>query len=186
MAKVKGSVVHSNVAYLQQKLGRETYEKILSRLSETDRESLGTVVLQSAWYEYSMVLKLMEAAQEFHRQEGSRTLAWEMGRFSAEYGLKTVYKIFFKVADPQHIISRASKIFGNYFDSGTMEVVSLEPRSAHLRIRGFDQPCQPFCDRAMGWMERTTELAGGKSVAITHPICASRGGTFCDYVGRWL
>jgi hypothetical protein len=186
MAKVKGSVVHSNAAFLQEKLGKEVYGQILAKLDPADRAALGTVILQSAWYEYSLVLRLMEVAGEFYKGPASKSLAWEMGRFSAEYGLKTVYKIFFKVADPGFIISRASKIFGNYFDSGTMEVVSLEPRSAHLRIRGFDQPCQAFCDRAMGWMERTTELAGGKSVTITHPVCATRGGNCCDYVGRWL
>lgn len=186
MAKVKGTVLCANVAYIQQNFGREAYEKILSGLTDAERAAIGTVILQSAWYEYSLVLKVMEAAKEFHHGTGSRSLAWEMGRFSAEHGLKTVYKIFFKVADPHFIITRASKIFSNYFDSGSMEVVSLEPRGAHIRIRGFNQPCQTFCDRAMGWMERTLELAGAKSVAITHPKCVVQGGAWCDYVGRWL
>lgn len=186
MAKVKGSVVHSNVAFFQEKLGKETYAKILAKLGPADREAIETVVLQSAWYEYSLVLRIMEAAEEFYKGTGPKSMAWEMGRFSAEYGLKTVYKIFFKVADPHFIISRASKIFGNYFDAGSMEVVSLEKHAAHIRVRGFDQPCQAFCDRAQGWMERTLELAGAKSVVITHPKCAAQGGAWCDYMGRWL
>lgn len=186
MAKVKGTVLHANVAFIQEKFGREAYDKIVAGLSESDRNALGSVVLQSAWYEYSLVLRIMEAAEKLYVASGPRSLAWEMGRFSAEYGLKTVYKIFFKVADPQFIISRASKIFSNYFDSGTMEVISLEPRSAHIRIRGFNQPCQVFCDRAMGWMERTLELAGAKSVTATHPKCVVRGDAWCDFVGRWL
>lgn len=186
MAKIKGSVVHSNAAFLQEKLGKEIYGQVLAKLTPADREALGTVILQSAWYEYSILLRLMEAAQEFYKPTTPKSMAWEMGRFSSEYGLKTVYKIFFKVADPQFVISRASKIFSNYFDTGVMEIVSMEARAAHLRIRGFDQPCEQFCDRAQGWMERTVEMAGGKSVTITHPICAARGGAYCDFLGRWL
>jgi hypothetical protein len=185
MARVKGSAVRSSVAFLQEKLGVDGAAEVIGSLPEDDRKQVEGSILQSSWYDFSLLLRLMEAARPRFPASLSRSLAWELGRFSADYGLKTIYRIFFKVADPHFIIRKASQVFSNYYDSGKMEVVSLDPKSAHMRVSGFDQPCTEFCDRVQGWMERTLELTGAQKIVMSHPKCMVKGDSACDFVGRW-
>ncbi len=185
MAKVKGTAVSASVTYLKQRLGEERFAQIVSQMPAAEAGVIRGTVLPSQWYEFSLLLELMKRAEPHLQSASGRSLAWEMGRYSAEAGLKTVYKIFFKVADPGYIIKKASHVFSNYYDSGAMEVVDSGPKHAVLRLTGFNQPCPPFCDRLLGWMERTVELTGAKGVVMSHPECLSRGDDCCKYRGEW-
>ncbi len=185
MAKVKGSALRSSVAFLQDRLGAEGFRRVLEKMDPGDRSILENPILQSNWYEFSLMLRLMEAATPLLPHPGARSLPWELGRFSAEHGLTTLYRVFFKVADPGFIIRKASQVFSNYYDTGTMEMVSLENKVAVLRLTGFDQPGTVFCERLQGWMERTLEMSGAKTIVMSHPKCLARGDAFCEFQGRW-
>ncbi len=185
MARVKGTVVVGSVAYLKERLGEQGYEKLLDTLSQEEAASLRFAVLQGHWYPFDLLLHLMAAAQGKVPLPPGRSLGWEMGRYTAETGLKTVYKVFFKVAETRYILKRATQLFSTYYDSGTMRVVESELHRATVQVAGFDQPCVQFCDRAQGWMERVVELTGARRVEMSHPQCAARGDAFCEYRGRW-
>jgi len=184
MARVKGTAVISSLAYLKERLGAEKYTQIFSGLSVEAQAALGSTILPSNWYEFSHLLELMKRA-EVHLPRGAKSMAWEMGRYSAESGLSTVYKIFFRVADVSFILKKTAQVFSNYYDSGTMETVSITDKSALVSLRGFDQPSVHFCDRLLGWMERTVEMTGAKNVRMTHPRCIARGNDHCEYRGDW-
>lgn len=184
MARVKGTAVSASVAYLKERLGPEAFAQVVEGLSPEAQKTLGGTVLPSGWYEFSNLLELMVAAEK-RLPRGAKPLAWEMGRYSAESGLKTVYKIFFKVADVGFILKKASQVFSNYYDSGKMETVKNEGKSATLVLTDFDQPNHHFCDRLLGWMERTVELTGAREVRMTHPKCRMRGDDRCEYRGDW-
>lgn len=184
MAKVKGTAVSASATYLKERLGEEVYLQVVNDLSPEGQKLFGGVVLTSGWYEFSLLLELMKKV-EAKLPRGARPLAWEMGRYSAESGIKTVYKIFFRVADVGFILKRASNIFSNYYDSGVMTVENQERNGASVVVRGFDQPCPYFCDRVLGWVERLLELTGVKNVRVDHPKCRVRGDDRCEFRGRW-
>ncbi len=185
MARVKGTAVKATVAFLRERLDEDTFQAVLDGVDGNERELLTQPILQSSWYELSLLLHVMAATEGRIKLPPGRTLAWEMGRFSADYGLKTIYKVFFKVADPGFIIRKSSQVFSAYYDSGAMEVLGTEGKTADLRLTGFNQPHAWFCDRLMGWMERTLELSGAKNARMVHPKCLARGDATCDYSGRW-
>ncbi len=185
MARVKGTAVKATVAFLRERADEDTFKDVLEGMEEGERDILTQPILQSSWYELSLMLHVMAAAEGRITLPPGRTLAWEMGRFSADYGLKTIYKVFFKVADPGFIIRKSSQVFSSYYDSGRMAVVSSEDKSALLQISGFNQPHVWFCERLMGWMQRTLELSGAKNARLAHPKCMARGDATCDYSGRW-
>jgi hypothetical protein len=112
MARVKGSAVLSTLRYVREKYGEGAVDGILASLPEEDRQAIGTSPLVSAWYPMPVFLRFMEEAE---RQLGPKDpeLARNMGRASAEYGLSTVYKVFFKVGSPEFIIGRATRVFGS-------------------------------------------------------------------------
>jgi hypothetical protein len=185
MARIKGTAVSASVAYLRNRLGEEGFDRLLQTLPEDPRASFSRTVLESTWYEFGHLLILMRAAESQVALPPGRSLAWDMGRFSAEHGLNTVYRMFFKMADPSYIVKRASHLFPAYYDSGEMRLVTQDSSGAVIRIAGFREPCTEFCDRMQGWMERTIELTGSKHVQLEHPRCAARGDAYCEYRGLW-
>lgn len=185
MAHVKGSAVKSTVLYLKNSLGEEGYAKLLSSLPPECVQEYSGGILQSTWYSFGGFVSLMEAAGKVLPPPPGHSLAWELGRFSAEQGMNTVYRAFFKVADIGFVMKRAVSVFASYYDSGTMEMLDVTDHSATLKITGFDQPCIPFCDRVQGWVERLLEMTGSKRIRIGHPICAARGGPCCEIRAEW-
>ncbi|MCI4398120.1 MAG: hypothetical protein JHC34_04695 [Acidobacteria bacterium] len=185
MARVKGTVIASTLAFLNEKLGKDGTGRLIEGLGAERSALLKGPVLQGNWYPVDLLIKLVTAAEGKVAVPGGRTLAWELGRYSADTGLKGIYKVFFKMADISFILKRAPGVWASYYDSGMMQVLVAEPNKAIMRIAGFDQPSAILCDRVLGWMERTVEMSGGKRVVMSHPACAARGDDFCEYRGEW-
>lgn len=185
MAKIKGSAVRASLAYLESRLGKEGLKQILATLPEQDRRILDTAILQSNWYELSVLLRLMDASELSVQSAGLHGLAWDMGRFSAEFGLKGIYRVFIRIADPHFIIRKSSEVFSTYYDSGAMSAEKVDSHHAILRLRNFNQPHRAFCDRLCGFMQRSLEMSGCETVQMTHPKCMARGDGYCEYEAKW-
>lgn len=185
MAKIKGSAVRSSLAYLEDRLGKDGLKKVLAVLPEQDRKILESAILQSNWYELSVLLRLMDAAEMSVSSAGLHGLAWDMGRFSADFGLKGIYRVFMRVADPHFIIRKSSEVFSTYYDSGVMAAEKVDSRHAVLRLTAFNQPHKAFCDRLCGFMQRSLEISGCEAVLMTHPKCMARGDAFCQFEAQW-
>jgi hypothetical protein len=185
MAKVKGTAVEASVAYLKGKLGEDGFARLVDGLPETEKAVFKNRILESLWYDFDAVLALMKAAKGKVDLPPGRSLAWDMGRASADRGMNTVYRMFFKFADVSFICKRAASLYPALYNSGEMRLLANDAKSAALSVTGFDQPCPEFCDRALGWVERTLELTGAKGIRVDHPTCVVRGDARCEYRGRW-
>jgi hypothetical protein len=183
LARVKGTAVQSSLRYVRERFGEAPLAGVLGALEEADRRALEGV-LASAWYEVPLLLRFMlEAERQLGAQEPQ--LARSMGRASCDYGLTTVYKVFFRIGSPEFIIGRAARVFSSYYDTG--ELVILETRAGRClaELRGFDGGAPQFCERIFGWMQRTLELAGAKNLRPRHDECVHRGGAVCRFEGDW-
>lgn len=185
MAKVKGSAFKASIQYLKEKLENITFEEFIEKVPPEVQKLLETPILTSSWYEFSLLIKLMDSAEPHLHPEKGRSVAWDMGRFSADVGLSTVYRIFFKVADPSYIIKKASQVYQTYYSSGEMTCEEIGAGKALLCLREVDQPDIHLCERLLGWMERTLELSGAKKVTMSHPKCRTRGDDRCEFHGIW-
>ena len=183
MARVKGTAVVASMRYVSERFGAGALTDVLGALPEEERSVLEGSVLAASWYPMPTFLHFMqEAEKKLGAQEPD--LIRRMGRASAEYGVTTVYKIFFKVGSPEFIIGRAARVFGTYYDTGKLTVVETRAGRAILDLEGFEGAPQ-FCARIRGWMERTVELAGGKDLRSQHTRCVHRGDVLCRFEGTW-
>lgn len=185
MAKIKGTAFKSTVAYVKERLGEKGFDEVVAGFPDQEAEVFRKPILASAWYELSILLKLMKEAEARLPAIQGRSFARELGRHSAEAGLYGVYKLFFKAANPNYIIKMATKVFPTYYDSGQISVVKSEAKQAVVRLEGFNQPSAVVCDRIMGWMERALELSGAMKMRFEHPLCAARGDAYCEYTAEW-
>jgi hypothetical protein len=184
MTQVKGTALVSTMRFLAERFGDATVAQILARLSAEDRAVLDQELLVSAWYPLPVMLRLMKAAAaELGAQNPD--LIKSMGRKSADYGIKTVYRIFIRIGSPQFVVARATRVFASYYDRGTMTAVESRDGHAAVELRDFPDGAPEFCDRILGWMARTIELSGAKDVRSRHSLCVHRGDPVCRYEGDW-
>lgn len=182
--KVKGTALSSTVRYIKEKFGDESVEKIIAGLGESDKAAIRSGVLVSSWYPFSLLVAIMRAAKKEYGGQAP-DLYRDIGRASADYSLSTVYKIFFKVGSPQFIIGRAATVYSNFYTSGEMKVLESGKGFANVQITDFPEPCEEYCLRVWGWMERMLELTGARNIKAVHSKCRLRGDTLCLYTGTW-
>ena len=181
---VKGSALKTSVAFISAKFGESGWKKVLSSLPDKDREILSKRVLVSSWYPFSSYLSLLTTADKMFGK-GDFALCADMGRYSAESDLGSVYMVFNKEANPHFIISRAAAIWKTYYDSGRMEIAEKGDKSVTLRILGFSSPARQHCLRVQGWMEMALRLSGGRNVRVFESKCRCAGGDCCEYKCGW-
>ena len=184
MARVKGTAVQSSLRYVKERFGDLALARILQALPEADRGRLEHGVLASSWYEVDLFLRFMvEAERQLAPQEPDLVL--NMGRASCDYGLTTVYKVFFKIGSPEFIIGRAARVFSSYYDTGELRILETGPGRCLAELVGFEGGAPQFCARMFGWMQRTLELAGARNLRPRHDVCVHRGGAVCRFEGDW-
>jgi hypothetical protein len=182
--EIKGTALNSIERYVREHFGEDGWRSVLADLPAVDRSRLDTGILVSAWYPFALFLALVRVVGARFGSDRPR-LHHEMGRAAAEYGLTTLYKIFFRVGSPQFIVSRAAKVWRTYYTSGEMTAPVSEKGHAVVELAGFAEPARELCERLPGFFERTIELSGGKDVELVHTVCANRGGNVCRFEGRW-
>jgi uncharacterized protein (TIGR02265 family) len=183
MPQVKGVAVQSSLRYLRERFGEQALGGVLEALGEQERKQL-SAVLASSWYPMETFLRFMrEAKRQLGPQEPG--ILRSMGRASCEYGVTGVYKIFFKVGSPEFIISRAARVFASYYDTGELRVPESRDGRAVAELAGLEGGSPEFCERILGWMERTLELAGAKRLRSAHSLCVHRGDAVCRFEGDW-
>jgi uncharacterized protein (TIGR02265 family) len=181
---IKGTALSSAQRYVREQHGEARWGEVLGALDADDRRTVEGGVLVSAWYPFALFMRLVRAV-ETHLGGQVPRLHREMGRAAAEYGLTTLYKVFFKVGSPQFIISRAAKVWRTYNSSGEMTVPVSEPGHAVVELIGFEEPARELCERLPGFFERTVELSGGREVKLVHTKCVNRGETACRFEAWW-
>jgi hypothetical protein len=184
VARVKGTAVESSLRYVREHFGEGALERVLAELPQAHRSALGGGVLASSWYEVPTFLAFMvEAERQLGAQEPD--VVRRMGRASCDYGLTTVYRIFFKIGSPEFIISRAARVFSSYYDTGVLEIAETRPGRCVAELKGFEGGAPQFCERIFGWMQRTLERAGARNLRARHEVCVHRGGPVCRFEGDW-
>ena len=184
MAQVKGTAVESSLRYVRERFGEAALARVIEALLPDDRAAFGQGVLASSWYGMDRFLRFMQEAEKQLRAQEPDVVR-RMGRASCDYGITTVYKIFFKMGSPEFIISRGARVFSSYYDTGELRVVESGPGRAVAELLGFEGGAPQFCDRIFGWMQRTLELSGAKGLRSAHSACVHRGDAVCRFEGSW-
>jgi hypothetical protein len=183
MARVKGTAVQSSLRYVRERFGEEALQAVLAALPAAHAAAVSDV-LASSWHPMESFLRFM---QEAKRQlgGGEPDVVRNMGRASCDYGLTGVYRVFFKLGSPEFIISRGARVFSSYYDSGRLTVPESRDGRAVAEVASLEGGAPEFCERMLGWMERTLELAGAKGLRSAHSLCVHRGDPVCRFEGDW-
>lgn len=184
VGNVKGSSLASRVLWVQLNHGDAGIQRLLPQCSPDLRASIDRGIHKAQWYPFEQFIELIANIDRLFGR-GDLGLVHELARHGADANLTTIYRLFYKVGTTHWILGRAVRLWSAHYDTGYLEVFTRGPRTAIMRIRGFDTPHAIHCASVLGWAQRSIELSGGADVTIAETRCRLKGDELCELDSTW-
>lgn len=184
--QVKGTALVFLPQFIKTNFGEDKFNEWLDVLPPKSREIYGKSILSSSWYELddAFTEPLIKICDMFYH--GDPREVWQIGRFSADYGLKGVYKILVRLGSPEALAKRAGSVIEKYYNpSVSIECVKAVRKHAVLRVTEFPAWNKHIEYRIGGYMERGIEISGGKKPQVEITSSLTKGHDFTEYDIKW-
>jgi uncharacterized protein (TIGR02265 family) len=183
MQQIKGSVIKSRLAFVEEHAGKAGVDRVLGALAESDRKALSSVITVK-WYPFELGTRLDEAIVRVIGG-GKPEFFERLGAASAEKNLTSVHKAFLTNGDPHSFLTRTPAIYSMYYEKGHREYQKTGDRSAVLTTHDAEVFSTPDCLTIVGWHRRALEMCGAESVRVVEEECRAKGGAVCRYALSW-
>ena len=183
--QVKGSVLRSRLALVEDLRPGDGCARVLARLDAADRQALGSL-LASSWYPFDLGRRLDEAIVA--ELGGGRPEFFEkLGEASADKNLGPagVHRRFLVPGDPHGFLEKTPLIYSYYYDQGRRDYERTSEREALLTTREAETFSAPDCLTVVGWYRRALEMCGASEPRVVEEECRARGGAVCRYRLSW-
>ena len=137
------------------------------------------------WYPVDPVLRYHHVLERLYGQGAGFKVCEEAGRFSAEWSLNSVLKIFLRFRSPHWLLQKHNAVWNRYHDTGTWETSPERPGTLWGRLSNFEVKDPAFCARIAGWLRGAIEMTGGAKVRVVESSCANREGKYCQFEATW-
>lgn len=182
---VKGTAILVVPLFVRARHGEEGYRQWLKGLSPQARTVYEGVVLATTWFAMKPIMleptKLV--CDMFYG--GSLTGAVELGKYSADHGLKGIYRLFVKLGSPEFIIGKAGAILPTYYKGSAMEAKKVASGKALVRITAFPEPHAIVESRIQGWMMQALTICGVSDVRVRIASSMASGAGTTDFDISW-
>jgi predicted hydrocarbon binding protein len=183
MAKVKGVVILNGRDYALANGGEQAWGRVLERLPLDDRQALAAVI-PVGWYDMGLYERTNRALADA-LGGGSPDVMTAAGRFAAEHDLKTIHRLFLRLASPAYVIERSASFWRRFQDSGTWKVVREPPNRVRATLEGWGAQDEMTCIRLAAYMFRLFQLVGAQNGSLERVACRSRGDPACVFEAKW-
>jgi hypothetical protein len=183
MQQIKGAILKSRLAFVEQHAGKEGVERVLQSLPSADQRTL-RMVFTSNWYPFTLGTALDEAIV---REIGAGDPGFfeRLGEASAESNLSGIHSGYLTSGDAHGFLAKAPSIYSLYYEKGRREYQPTGPNEGVLTTFDAASFSVPDCQTVIGWHRRALEMCGIKGVQIVEEECRAKGGTVCRYRLRW-
>jgi hypothetical protein len=184
MSDVKGSAIAARVRFVRERFGDEGYARLVASVDDASRARLAGRILAHEWVPFALFRGLnVEADRLFGK--GDLQLCYEMGRYSAEVNLPSLYRLFYRLRTPMFIFRKAARLWDVHYTSGKLTPIEERAGAIRLEIEGFAEPHRAHCMSVLGWAARSGELSGGRLRQAEETRCRTRGDAVCVLTLDW-
>ncbi len=183
MQQIKGAVLKSRLAFIEEHFGKDALPRVLATLPTDDQRAL-KLVFTSNWYAFDIGKRLDDAIVAV-LGAGKPELFERMGAASAAKNLGSLHSGFIAPGNPQAFLEKTPSIYSMYYESGHREFKSTGERSAVLTTYDAETFSAPDCLTVVGWYRKALEMCGAQGVRVVEEECRARGGKVCRYAVSW-
>jgi len=183
--KVKGTILTSIQGFIKENFSNR-YEEWKAALPADSKSIYSSSILATEWYPYQegLVIPSEILANLFYNKNIKKS-AWEVGRYSAEIGLRGIYKVFILIATPQFIMKRGGKILSSFYQPSVLTIGNERAKGVDILITEFPEPTEIAEYRIAGWMEKALEICGVKNITIDINQSLTKGDDKTVYILNW-
>lgn len=185
MMTTKGTSLIVLPEFIKQTFGEEAKNKWLAALSPEANKYFSDLIMPASIYplKTGMIEPTEKMCELFYG--GNTNGAFELGKFSADYALKGVYRFFIKFGSPEFIIKKSGTILPVYYQPSKMEITEVENGHAVLRIVDFAEMAEVVEKRITGWMDKAMEVTGAKNGRIVTTKSLTKGDPITEFDITW-
>jgi hypothetical protein len=152
--------------YIENKYSPETWGRVMHCLSDEAKTVWTGVLLAGSEYPFAAFKEMTSCLNKELKTAKDPELA-AIYEYIADQSLSKTYKIFFKFANPSFVIRNYPKLWGMFFNAGTVEVPVAESGHAVVKFilpEIFSDWLPPAC---LGYSKKAVEMAGGKGLVMS-------------------
>jgi len=182
-ARQKGVGIVNARAYVLERYGADGWQAVLAQLPHADRQGVDTAI-GVGWYTHGVYMRLVRAIDEVHGV-GDLAMAVQLGRWGAERDLSTIYRLFFRFANPAWVVEKSTEYWRRFHEDGEWIIERVGKMHVVGTLRGWRTDDAAYCRVNGGYMGRLLELVGARGVTVDHASCVARGDRECVFRVRW-
>ena len=183
--KVKGTILTSIQGFVKENFPNR-YQEWIDQLSVDSKGLFTKTIMATEWYDYQDgLVKPSELVSSLFYNNDIKKSAWEIGRYSAEVGLKGIYKVFVLIATPQFIMKRGGKILASFYEPSVLTIGTERPKGVDIHVTEFPDPSEVAENRIAGWMEKALEICGVTNITIELTESLLKGNDKTVYTINW-
>lgn len=180
--RVKGAMVRAHLQFVRDRMGEAALAQTLEALPKELAAEVHNV-LTSSWCAFESLIQLDRAIARVAGGD-EKELLRELGRYSAQINLSTVYRAFHR--DDLHEFFRHSAMLHRQFqDFGTCEYEHVGEGHGRISVRGAVCYSPTYCTSEAGYLEQVISTHGGTSVSVVESACQCAGDDRCTFELRW-
>ena len=183
MQQIKGTVLKSRLAYVQDHAGKDGLQRVLDALPEGDQRTL-KMLFTSNWYPFELGKRLDDAIVRV-LGGGKPEFFERLGAASAEKNLATVHSGYLTKGDAHGFLAKSPSFYMLYYQGGRREYSPVGPKEGVITTYDADTFSAPDCLTVVGWYRKALEMCGMTGVRIDEEECRAKGGAVCQYRVRW-
>jgi uncharacterized protein (TIGR02265 family) len=181
--QIKGAVLKSRLAFVQDHSGKEGLERVIAALPEADQRTL-KLLFTSNWYPFELGKRLDEAIVRV--LGGGRTEFFErLGAASAEKNLSTIHGGYLTKGDAHGFLAKSPSFYALYYETGRRDYTPTGPKEGVFTTHDAETFSAPDCLTVVGWYKKALEMCGVSGVRIKEEECRAKGGSVCRYRVSW-
>lgn len=146
--------------------------------------AIRSAVDPAQWVAFDAFVSLCETIDARYGK-GDLALCRELGRYSARINLPTLYRVFYRLGSVRFIMSKATAVWSQHYDSGRAYTRDVGPNEAAVVIDGFATPHVVHCLSVLGWVESSVTISGARVISGAEVECRRLGGKVCELRVRY-
>ena len=179
---VKGSMVRAHLKFVRDRYGDPVAASTVAALPPAVAAEIDAA-LASSWCRFESLVSLDRAIARVCRRE-EHALMRELGHYSAQINLSTVYRAF-RRHDIHEFFRRGAALHRQFQDFGTTEYEQVSPRRGRIRVRDATCYSPVYCASETGYLEEVIAIHGGKEVTILESACQCANDEICTFELHW-
>jgi hypothetical protein len=179
MVHVRAPAILARLMWVVEHHGEAAFEETLAAMRPELAAAVREAQSPSMWVPFDAFVGLCEAIDTRYGK-GDLALCRDLGRYSARANLPTLYRLFYMIGSVRFIMSKATAVWSEHYDSGRASTRDLGAGEVAIIVEDFATPHAALCLSVLGWAEESVRISGAKVLSCEETACRLRGANACE------